>query len=88
MLELKKLLKAFENCVQNSCDRKNETYANTILQRFAVKSRCRRTKNRRHRVSHESKMQQPHKNGDTAKILGQKSKNVAILLKKESLMPH
>jgi len=39
MLELKKLLKAFENCVQNLCDRRNEKYANTILSRFVVKSR-------------------------------------------------
>jgi len=31
MLELKKLFKAFENCMQNFCDRRNETYANTML---------------------------------------------------------
>jgi hypothetical protein len=39
MLGLKKLLETLEDCVQNFCDRRNETHANTVLSRFAVKSR-------------------------------------------------
>jgi len=39
MLESKKLLTALENYMQNFCDRRNEKYANTKLQRFTVKSR-------------------------------------------------
>jgi len=31
MLELKKLLKAFENCMKKFCDRRSETYANALL---------------------------------------------------------